>query len=321
MMTPSVPIDRRTSLLWGARAVAALCALRSDVLADTSTRQEPAGPSPAPVSRVTTVGGVRLHYLEWGAGAGDRRPALVLLHPGMLNARIWERFGNAMAPFFRVIAPDARGHGESEWKAPYETDTFLGYLHGLLSGLGLRDLTLCGNSMGGTLAIAYAAAHPDLVRRLISVDTGAAPPPPPGSTAAPPPLPPPLPRGPFDDPRDAADRIAPVLGRGFIDAMLTTNLARAADGRWHWRHDDVGMSAALPRAMADPGRWTRWQSVTCPTLLVRGERSVALSAESARRMVEARPNATLQVVRDAGHFVELDQPEAFERAVRAWLGR
>ena len=103
------------------------------------------------------------------------------------------------------------------------------------------------------------------------------------------------------------------MGRGFIRAMADTNLVRREDGRWHWKHDYAGPVEAAP------GRWERWQAVTCQTLLVRGGRSPALSDDAARRMVAGRPNATLVVVPEATHFVALDQPEAFERAVRAWL--
>lgn len=319
MMTPSARIDRRTALVRGVQAAAALCTLPTGLLAG---RQPPPGAAPQdPASRFIRVGGLRLHYLEWSRGADDRRPSLVLLHAGMLNARVWERVGRTLAPFFRVVAPDARGHGESEWKRPYETAVLLDDLHGVVTGLGLRDLTLCGNSMGGTLAIGYAATHPDAVRRLISVDTGAAPPPAPGSTGGTPrpALPPPLPDGPFASRDDAASRIDPIMGRGFIEAMATTNLTRGDDGRWRWKHDSAGLAEGLPQAMADPGRWTRWQRVTCPTLLLRGERSPALSDAMAQRMIEARTNVTLRVVTDAGHFVTLDQPDAFEAIVKAWL--
>jgi pimeloyl-ACP methyl ester carboxylesterase len=312
-------IDRRTCLRWGARAAAGACAIPA--LARASSWQAPAAAATPPVSRHVTVEGLRLHCLDWGPGA-RARPALVLLHAGMLNARMWEPFAASMSPFFHVVAPDARGHGESGWKRPYETDTLVGDLHGVLGALGLRDLTLCGNSMGGTLAIAYAARYPSAVRRLISVDTGAVPPPAPGSPAGGtrPPLPPPLPEGPFASPEDAAARIAPVMGEAYVRAMTTTNLKRLDDGRWAWKHDHAGISEGLARAMADPGRWARWMAVECPTLLLRGERSPALTPAMAEGMVAARPATTLEVVRDASHFIALDQPAAFERIVRAWLG-
>jgi pimeloyl-ACP methyl ester carboxylesterase len=68
------------------------------------------------------VNGVKLHYLEWG----DKNASpLLLLHPAPLNARIWETFGLAMARTCRVVAPDARGFGESQWTNSYSDDIYI----------------------------------------------------------------------------------------------------------------------------------------------------------------------------------------------------
>jgi pimeloyl-ACP methyl ester carboxylesterase len=77
---------------------------------------------------------------------------MLLLHPGMLNSHVWDSFAPVVASRFRVIAPDARGHGESEWGESYEGDVFLNDLRALISELKLRRVVLCGNSMGGSLA-------------------------------------------------------------------------------------------------------------------------------------------------------------------------
>ncbi len=62
-----------------------------------------------------------------------------------------------------------------------------------------------------------------------------------------------------------------------------------------------------------------WLAVRCPTLVLRGARSPALSQATAEEMVRENPNASLVVIPDAGHFIALEQPAAFERAVREWL--
>jgi pimeloyl-ACP methyl ester carboxylesterase len=131
----------------------------------------PGAAQAVPASRIITLNGARLHYLDWGNDGG--RP-LVLLHAGFLNAHAWDGFARAMAPHFHVIAPDARGHGESGWNPPYSGDVFVEDLHALVRKLGLERLVLCGNSMGGSTAITFASLHPDEVERLILVDTGRA---------------------------------------------------------------------------------------------------------------------------------------------------
>jgi pimeloyl-ACP methyl ester carboxylesterase len=67
---------------------------------------------PQPRSRFEAVNGLRLHFLEWGSVSS---PPMVCLHAAPLNAHAWDEFAGAMAPHFRVICPDVRGFGDSEW--------------------------------------------------------------------------------------------------------------------------------------------------------------------------------------------------------------
>jgi pimeloyl-ACP methyl ester carboxylesterase len=272
-------------------------------------------------SNTVQVNGVKLHYLEWGS---ERSPPMVLLHPAPLNAYVWDQFGAAMAPHFRVIAPDARGFGDSAWSSSYDGDVFLEDLHALMGSLGLKRPILCGNSMGGTLAYMYAGMHPDGVDRLIAVDTGPAEPPsttpPTGAPPRRPGGPPPMSAGPFASAAEATAAIPPVMGAAFIKAMVDHNLRRATDGTWVWKHDHARVMAAGARSMTDPRKWPLWQAVRCPTLVLRGERSPALSQQAAERMVAGKENAVLEVIPGAGHFIPIEAPALFEAAVRRWLG-
>lgn len=271
-------------------------------------------------SKTLQVNGVRLHYLEWGS---DGSRPLLLLHPAPLNAHVWDRFGPAMAPHFRVIAPDARGFGDSAWSDSYDGDVFIDDLHALIDALKLTRPILCGNSMGGTLAYMYAGMHPDRVERLIAVDTGPGDPPsaaPPGGALPTRPAgPPPMSPGPFRSAAEASAAIPPVMGEAFVEAMVNHNLKRAKDGTWTWKHDHARVMAAGARSMADPRKWPLWNAVRCPTLVLRGERSPALSQQAAERMVAGRENAVLKVIPGASHFIPLEAPALFEAAVRHWL--
>lgn len=293
-----------------------------------ATRLAAQDAAPAGVSRIVTVNGARLHYLEWGTRKAT--PTLVLLHPAPLNARVWSDFAAAMAPDYHVIAPDARGFGDSQHVGPYDDDGFVADLGGLLEAVGVTRTVLCGNSMGGTLAYAFASLHPELVERLILVDTGPGEKPdsaatsgPVGPGAGPPPGPPrggppPLPPGPFPTREAAAAAVPPVFGSGFAKAMVDHNLRQDGDGRWHWKFDPA-VQAAAQRSMRDPRKWPRWLAVTCPTLVMRGERSPAMTQRAAEQMVSENRHATLVVIPRASHFVSLDEPAAFAAAVRSWL--
>ena len=73
-------------------------------------RGQSAGQS-TPKSFTRQLNGPKIHYRQSGRDSG---PPMLLLHPGMLNSHVWDSFAPVVASRFRVIAPDARGHGESE---------------------------------------------------------------------------------------------------------------------------------------------------------------------------------------------------------------
>jgi pimeloyl-ACP methyl ester carboxylesterase len=271
-------------------------------------------------SRFVEIRGVKLHYLAWG----DRRARpLLLLHPAPLNAHVWDAFGPVMSTDYHVVAPDARGFGDSQWSDAYSDDSFVEDIRALLTALGLKRPILCGNSMGGTLAYTYASLYPEDVERLILVDTGPGEKPlepgaPTVQSGPPRGGPPPVPAGPFATPRDAAARVPAIFGAAFVEAMVQHNLKQGADGRWHWKNDPAIMEAG-ERSMRDSRKWPRWIAVRCPTLVLRGERSPALPQRLAEQMVAENKNASLAVVANAGHFIPIEQPAAFEAAVRKWL--
>jgi pimeloyl-ACP methyl ester carboxylesterase len=102
--------------------------------------------------------------------------------------------------------------------------------------------------------------------------------------------------------------------------MAAHNLKRDSSGGWVWKFDPQRVVGGFQRSAMDPHRWPLWQSVQCPTLVLRGARSLALSQASSEEMIKANPNASLVTVPDAAHFIAIEQPEAFARIVREWLG-
>jgi pimeloyl-ACP methyl ester carboxylesterase len=223
-----------------------------------------------------------------------------------------------------VIAPDARGFGDSPWAPEYSNDLFVGDLQDFLHKLRVHRPILCGNSFGATLAFMYAGLHNTEVERLIVIDTGpglkpGAAPPPGVRPAGPVPIPP----GPFDSPEAAESAAAavlpPFMAAAFAREMRAANLRRTADGKWTWKYDREGTAAAAAGAATDPRKWPAWEAVTCPTLVLRGELSPAFPAEAAQQMVSGRSNVELRVIAGAGHFISLDAPQALELEIKKWL--
>lgn len=110
--------------------------------------------------------GVRLNLLEWGDP--QARP-LVLCHGMWDHARSFAVLAPLLAERFRVIAMDARGHGDSSWAAAYTWQTDVWDIVSVLRALGRRAY-LVGHSKGGGQATDAARAAPECVERLVNID-------------------------------------------------------------------------------------------------------------------------------------------------------
>src|SRR5215510_16387343 len=130
-----------------------------------------AQPSDSPRSQRICLPQVELHYLEWGK---PQNSPIVLVHGGSAQAHWWDHIAIELAQEYRVIALDLRGHGDSNWVTPpsYEIDDYVADLTAFVAALQLSPFVLVGHSLGGLIALAYAARHFATLRALIVVDTG-----------------------------------------------------------------------------------------------------------------------------------------------------
>ena len=111
------------------------------------------------------VGGGRLYYETSGEG-----PALILIHAGFLDSRMWDDQFQLFSKAHRVIRYDVRGFGRSDIaKAKFSDHQDL---HALLKHLTVGKATLCGVSNGGRIALDFAVEYPSMVDRLILVSPG-----------------------------------------------------------------------------------------------------------------------------------------------------
>jgi pimeloyl-ACP methyl ester carboxylesterase len=116
--------------------------------------------SPEVAHHHATVNGVRLHYVEAGAG-----PLLVLLHGFPESWWSWRyQLGALAAAGHRVVAVDLRGYNDSERKGPYDIDTLAADIRALIAHLGEKSAGIVGHDWGGGLAWHFAAMHPEACR-------------------------------------------------------------------------------------------------------------------------------------------------------------
>ena len=124
---------------------------------------------PGPTSRTYFSQRLRLHYVDWG---NPERPPLLLLHGGRDHCRNWDWTATALRDRWHVIAPDLRGHGDSQWSQD-GSYTMAGYIYDLAQLIHqqrLAPVTIVAHSLGGNIALRYAGLHPDSVAKLVAIE-------------------------------------------------------------------------------------------------------------------------------------------------------
>ncbi|MBI2887693.1 MAG: alpha/beta hydrolase [Chloroflexi bacterium] len=267
---------------------------------------------PKPESQSAYVNGLRLHYLDWG---NHGAPPLVCVHGYTGSAQAFNALARRLRDRFHVIAPDVRGHGESQWSAAgaYQYADQAADVAGLADYLRLGKFTLLGTSMGGIIAMAYAGAHSERLERLVINDIG-------------------------PDQEAGSQRITQMVGarpEEFLTLALAMAYRREAspilaarpeadqretalgvlrqrpDGRWAWKLDPQYIWQRVKQGPPQrPPLWPVLQGLPCPTLVVWGMESDVLSEAQARRMVETLPRGALAPVPGIGHAPTLVEPEA-----------
>ena len=107
--------------------------------------------TPGPTSHTYFSQRLRLHYVDWG---NPEAPPLLLLHGGRDHCRNWDWVAQALRLEWHVIAPDLRGHGDSEWSADghYTMESYIYDLAQLIHQQKLAPVSIVAHSLGGNIA-------------------------------------------------------------------------------------------------------------------------------------------------------------------------
>lgn len=237
-------------------------------------------------------------------------PPVVLLHGLAGHGGEWADTASWLQTTHRVVALDQRGHGYSMRCPPsVEPAALVADVVAWLDELELERVALVGQSFGGHIAFLMAASHPDRVARLVVAE--ASPSPDPEAEQA-------LRNWleswpvPFEDHQAAIQFFG---GDSLWAQAWSSGLERRADGLWP-KFDIDTLIRMLRESIR--GDWDAWQTILCPTLIVRGQRG--MGEEDAARMVSRFDGgAIVMTVRDAGHDVHLEQPEEWKNAIESFL--
>ncbi len=265
------------------------------------------------------VNGIRLHYRDWVGAAGPDAPLVLLLHGFTSHARTWDTYAPTFTPRYRVIALDARGHGESAWAEPgaYGIADHVADVTALLAALGRDRVSIVGISMGGRTSYNVAAKHPALVERLVVVDISPSIAPA-GATRIQAAVSGNDRFATVDEAVDAYLVGSPDAPVAVVRNRIRHNVMLCENGMLTWRYDESLRRNRVNRPDGED-QWPLLESITAPTLLLRGSRSDVLTADDAARMVKAIPDARLVEIADAGHSIAVDQPSRFLAAVAPFL--
>jgi pimeloyl-ACP methyl ester carboxylesterase len=283
-----------------------------------------------PASRHFFSQRLRLHYAEWGA---PQAPPLLLLHGGRDHCRSWDWTAAQLQRDWHVIAPDWRGHGDSQWSADggYHSASYVYDLAQLIYQLQLAPVTIVAHSLGGNIALRYTGIYPESVRKLVAIEG----------------------LDPMPSTRGKPDRSIDQRMRDWIEArralamraprryasiedgvqrMMVQNrrltpeqarhltvhgMNRNEDGTHSWKFDNLmrsGTAYDLPQAEIV----NLLECISCPTLLVYGKQSWASNPADDGRLEHFR-NAQVAAIEDAGHWVHHDQLDEFIAVLRRFL--
>jgi 3-oxoadipate enol-lactonase len=249
--------------------------------------------------------GTRLAYrLTKGNGSGR----VVLIHSLAMDGSFWDRVAPLLTNHASVLVYDCRGHGNSDKpEGPYSVELFADDLADLLDRIGWSSATVCGASMGGTVAIAFAAAYPDRVDGLCLCDTTCW-------------------YGP-EAPAQWAERAQKALDEGlqaligfqktrwFSDSFREKNpeiVDRAVDV---FLRNDVRCYAETCRMLGAADKREALKNFRMPCAILVGSEDYATPVSMAKVLEANIPGARLEVVEKARHLTPLEVPERVARQI------
>lgn len=254
--------------------------------------------------------GIHTYYERRGTG-----PPIVFVHGPIIPHTVWSPQLSALADDHTAVAYDWRGHGQTGGSDAdtYTVRLLAEDLAALVDALALEQPVVCGLSMGGFIAQAYAAADPDRVAGLVLVD--------------------PFTPGILDVRERLLRRVLlpslVQLGRivGFprverLGLRLAARIPHAKVQRLEldWPPMETDEFAKILHALAHADQEpVDLSALTVPTLIVQGADDADIVHRQTRRLADTLPEARVEVIADAGHGCHLVHPERVNSVLRGFL--
>ena len=276
---------------------------------------------------------LRLHYVDWGnLGA----PPLLMVHGGRDHCRNWDWLAERLCDRWHIIAPDLRGHGDSQWSAEgsYRMDCYVYDLAQLIHQQKLAPVTIIAHSLGGNISTRYTGIYPATVRRLVAIE----------GLGASPKITQERAKQPLDERMrtwiDEQRQLAGRLPRRYVSVeeafkrmqeenkhlsperarhLTEHGINQNEDGSFSWKFDNYVRSwPAFDMTSVEVE--SLWARISCPSLLVYGAESGASNPSLDGRAKHLK-NATVVTIDGAGHWVHHDQFETFYKLASDFIAQ
>ncbi len=275
--------------------------------------------------------GLRLRYVDWG---NPDAPPLILLHGGRDHSRSWDWVAEALRDEWHIMAPDLRGHGDSDWAATgdYSPMANVYDFAQLIHQKQLAPVTIIAHSYGGNIALRYTGLYPENVQKLVAIEG----------------------LGPspkiirermgisveerlqnWIESRRAVSGRQPRRYKTLDEAyqrmkeenhhltdeqsrhLTVHGISQNEDGTYSWKFDNA-FRVFPPFDLPHEDVEHLWSRITCPTLLLYGADSWASNPEKDGRIAHFK-NADVKEYENAGHWLHHDQFDRFVSDVKAFL--
>jgi 3-oxoadipate enol-lactonase len=252
--------------------------------------------------------------MPWSRSIGEG-PPVVLLHGGTGDPEsYWAPQIPVLSEHFRLVLTQYPGYGdEAGGEAEFSIPNCAAHVQTLLDELGIDRASFVGLSLGGAVSMQFALDCPDRVRRLVLADTMS---------------------GVWTQKfrRFIDHALIGALEDGSHDLMFELNLIFAFSERYlaeneavlekqkeAWRAMDVAKYTAMLRSIRDWSIDDRLGEIEAPALVLWGSEDIEIPRVYSERLASALPHAILSVIEGSGHKSCADRPEAFNKAVMAFL--
>jgi 3-oxoadipate enol-lactonase len=250
-------------------------------------------------------GDQKIAYYDDGAPDGA---AVVFAHATGLDHSQWDAVLALLAPTLRLIRFDLRGHGASATPSPpYTMGALVRDAETLLDCLGVKDCVFVGSALGGMLGQALAVKRLDQIRALVLANTATK-----------------------IGTKDTWARVIEDTRSNGLEARFTTDIAQSFSTAF-LKSPALDTWAALLRrqrldgflgcaaAIAGTDFYTTTASLRLPCCVIAGANDAITPPDMVRELAELIPGGSFHLIRKAGHFPMIEQPEIFAQLLSCFL--